>query len=140
MPHSGSCLCGQTKVSVKSTHEDQIICHCDDCKLTSGSAFSTNILPKQADVEITGAVKQYDSKAASGNTVSRLFCGNCGYAVAHKSVVFGDAMAVQTGALSGFAKLPVSTELFTKSRWTGIAPTAGAAQAWTMPGTEPPKV
>jgi hypothetical protein len=57
-----------------------------------------------------------------------------------QSVVFGDAMAVQTGALSGFDKLPVSTELFTKSRWSGIAPTSGAAQAWTMPGTEPPKV
>lgn len=28
MPHTGQCLCGQTKVSVKSTHEDQIICHC----------------------------------------------------------------------------------------------------------------
>ncbi|KAK4693985.1 hypothetical protein P7C70_g8825, partial [Phenoliferia sp. Uapishka_3] len=75
MPHSGQCLCGATKIVVASNHSEQIICHCTDCQLTSGSHASTNILPLIKDVKITGNVKQYDAKAASGNTVSRLFCG-----------------------------------------------------------------
>ncbi|KAL8283491.1 hypothetical protein RQP46_005594 [Phenoliferia psychrophenolica] len=158
MPHSGQCLCGATKVrgppsillpctaanpdvaqiTVASTHAEQIICHCTDCQLTSGSHASTNILPLITDVKIVGNVKQYDAKALSGNTVSRLFCGGCGSALAHKTPAFGDAMAVQTGNLPDFRKVPVALELFVKDRWTGIPSVNGAGQAWTMPGTTAP--
>ncbi|RDB26986.1 hypothetical protein Hypma_005109 [Hypsizygus marmoreus] len=132
MPHQGVCLCGQTTVTVNSEHKDQIICHCLDCKQTSGSAFSTNILAPQKEVTITGPIKTYDMKAASGNVVSRIFCGNCGSAISHKSVAFGDAQAIQTGNFSDFAKIPFSTELFVKDRWTGLAPVEGAAQVRAM--------
>lgn len=82
----GQCLCGQTTVTIENgdSFKDQvcttslwcslksdrskIICHCWDCKQTSGSAFSVNILAPKKDVKIEGAVKQYDAKAASGNT------------------------------------------------------------------------
>ncbi|KAJ7885256.1 major facilitator superfamily domain-containing protein [Mycena olivaceomarginata] len=80
MPHKGACLCGQTTIELKSTHTGQIVCHCVDCKQTSGSAFSTNILEPIKDVTITGPVKEYVATAASGNTVTRVFCGNCGSA------------------------------------------------------------
>ncbi|KAM0745815.1 hypothetical protein T439DRAFT_330352 [Meredithblackwellia eburnea MCA 4105] len=140
MPHFGNCLCGATTVIIASEHKEQIVCHCVDCQLTSGSHASTNILPLIKDVKITGDVKQYDSKAASGNTVSRLFCGNCGSALAHKTPVFGEAMAVQTGNLPDFRKIPVTVELFTKDRWSNIPAVEGAVQAWAMPGTTKPKL
>ncbi|KAJ6622091.1 Mss4-like protein [Mycena sp. CBHHK59/15] len=107
MPHTGSCLCGQTTISLNSTHTDQvcfypanltitsgqlssqIICHCTDCRQTSGSAFSTNVLAPKKDVTITGPVKEYSIKAASGNTVTRVFCSNCGSAVSHLTAAFG---------------------------------------------------
>ncbi|KAF5378768.1 hypothetical protein D9615_006899 [Tricholomella constricta] len=133
MTLKGSCLCGQITVTVNSDHNDQIICHCVDCKQTSGSAFSTNILAPQKDVTISGPVKVYDMKAASGNVVSRIFCSNCGSAISHKSVAFGDAQAIQTGNFSAFATIPVSTELFVKDRWTGISAVEGAAQVQAMP-------
>ncbi|KII84934.1 hypothetical protein PLICRDRAFT_45781 [Plicaturopsis crispa FD-325 SS-3] len=133
MPHSGSCLCGQTTITLNSTHPEQIVCHCTDCKQTSGSAFSTNVLAPQKDVTITGPVKNYDIKAPSGNTVTRIFCSNCGSAVSHKSVAFGDAQAIQTGNFADFAKIPVKTELFVKSRWDSVAPFKDAAQVQTMP-------
>lgn len=63
-----------------------------------------------------------------GMTVERLFCKNCGSALAHKSVAFGDAMAVQTGNIPAFRAIPFGAELFTKDRYTGIGPIAGAAQ------------
>ncbi|KAE9400486.1 hypothetical protein BT96DRAFT_919484 [Gymnopus androsaceus JB14] len=132
MPYSGSCLCGETKIEVSSTHNAQIACHCTDCRQTSGSSNSTNILPLQSDVQITGAVKEYNSKAASGNTVTRIFCSNCGCAMAHKSKVFGDKMAVQTGTLPDFATIPFEAELFCKSKFTGLGPFPNAAQKDTM--------
>lgn len=129
----GACLCGGCKISVASDHADQIACHCKDCSLSSGAGFSTNILAKQTDVKITGDVGTYGAKAASGNIVERLFCKNCGSALAHKSVAFGDAMAVQTGNIPAFRAIPFGAELFTKDRYTGIGPIAGAAQHATMP-------
>ncbi|KAM0753319.1 hypothetical protein T439DRAFT_339052 [Meredithblackwellia eburnea MCA 4105] len=133
MPHQGSCLCGQSTVKVASTHDGQIACHCTDCQRTAGAAFSTNILAKISDVEISGpAVKEYGAKADSGNIVTRVYCGNCGSALGHKSKVFGDAMAVQTGNLPDFKTIKFDAELFTRSRFTGIPPIPGAAQKETM--------
>ncbi|SCV74091.1 BQ2448_6523 [Microbotryum intermedium] len=163
MPHTGSCLCGSVQIKIASSHESQIACHCTDCQITSGSVHSTNILAKQSDVEIKGdSVKNYDSKAASGNTVTRVFCGNCGSALcksdrrfaiefcccistgtsttklfsariaAHKSKAFGDSMAVQTGTLPDFRKIPFEAELFTKDRWTGLSAIDNAAQKEIM--------
>nr|XP_031861359.1 uncharacterized protein CI109_003331 [Kwoniella shandongensis]KAA5528431.1 hypothetical protein CI109_003331 [Kwoniella shandongensis] len=103
-----------------------------DCQHTSGTAYSSNILPKQSDVKITGAVKEYGSKAASGNTVTRVFCGECGSPLAHKSKAFGDAMAVQTGNLPDFRKVPYGAELFVKDRWTGLQPIPEADQVQIM--------
>ncbi|KAJ3560585.1 hypothetical protein NP233_g10740 [Leucocoprinus birnbaumii] len=133
MPLNGECLCGATKIVVDAEFDSQIVCHCTDCRQTSGSAFSTNILAPQKSVTITGPTKTYDRKAASGNTVSRIFCGECGSAISHKSVVFGEAQAIQTGNFAAFAKIPIGTELFVKDRWTGLAPVAGAAQVQAMP-------
>ncbi|KAJ6566668.1 Mss4-like protein [Mycena capillaripes] len=133
MPHQGACLCGQTTITVKSTHTEQIVCHCKDCRQTCGSAFSTNILAAKADVTITGPVKEYDAKAASGNIVTRVFCGSCGSAIAHMSPAFGDAQAVQTGNFADFAEFPINTELFVKDRWTGLTAIQGATQVQAMP-------
>lgn len=83
--------------------------------------------------------------------MTRVFCSNCGAALAHKSVAFGDAMAVracfhgehpsrnppadthaETGNLPDFAKIPFEAELFVKNRWTGIPEIKGANQAQAM--------
>ncbi|KAJ7027168.1 Mss4-like protein [Mycena alexandri] len=133
MPHKGSCLCGQTTIELASTHEEQIVCHCTDCRQTSGSAFSTNVLAPKKDVTISGPVKEYSVKAPSGNTVTRVFCSNCGSAISHLTVAFGEAQAIQTGNFSDFAQVPITTELFVKDRWTGLAPISGAAQVKAMP-------
>ena len=116
------------------------------------AAFSTNILVPQTDVkvgcqrahrrhthadlppQISGSVGQYDMKAASGNTVSRIFCKECGSALSHKSKAFGENQAIQTGSLrEHFSKVPIATELFVKSRWSGLDAVKDAAQVQTMP-------
>ncbi|KAK7050103.1 GFA domain-containing protein [Favolaschia claudopus] len=132
MPHKGRCLCGQTTIEFASTHTEQTVCHCTDCRETSGSAFSINVLALKKDVKITGPVKEYNSKLPSRNTVTRLFCSNCGSAISQLSTLFDDAQVIQTGNFSDFANVPITTELFVKDRWTGVAPVAGAAQVQGM--------
>ncbi|KAJ7472795.1 Mss4-like protein [Mycena latifolia] len=133
MPHKGACLCGQTTVELASTHVDQVVCHCNDCKQNSGSAFSTSVVALNKDVSVAGPVKEFRIKAASGNIVTHVFCSNCGSQIAHRSPAFGDAQAVLTGNLSDFAEIPITTEVFVKDRWTVLAPIPGAAQVEGMP-------
>ncbi|GAA5983084.1 hypothetical protein JCM11641_004906 [Rhodosporidiobolus odoratus] len=129
--YSGSCLCGASTIKVTGPEaEGQIKCHCTDCQLTSGTSNSSNILAKESDVEISGSIGKYTSKAASGNDVTRMFCSNCGTPFAHNSAVFGDSLAVQTAPL-GFANVPYVAELFVKNRWTGVKAVDGADQKET---------
>jgi len=134
MPHSGHCLCGNVTITVEGESQtSQIACHCTDCQHSSGSAHSTNILAPISDVKFAGETKEYNAKAASGNTVTRIFCSNCGSALAHKSKAFEPKMAVQTGNLPDFRKIPFEAELFCKDRWTGLADLPGAQQVQIMP-------
>jgi hypothetical protein len=66
----GECLCSKTTVVIKNgdSFKDQILCHCWDCKQTSGAPFSSNILAPKADTTIEGPVKEYSVIAPSGNT------------------------------------------------------------------------
>jgi hypothetical protein len=74
----GQCLCGETTITIENgdNFKNQILCHCWDCKQTSGSAFSTNILAPVKDTGIEGPVKEFKVTAASGNTGERsmIYC------------------------------------------------------------------
>jgi len=129
----GQCLCGETIITVAdgSNYKDQVLCHCWDCKQSSGSAFSSNIIVPVKDLKIEGPTKEFKIKVPSGNIVTRVFCGNCGSAICHASPAFGDAKAVQTGNFRYFADKPVALELWTKDRWTALQEIPGAKQSLT---------
>ncbi|KAF7349779.1 GFA domain-containing protein [Mycena sanguinolenta] len=116
MPHKGTCLCGQTTIEPNSTHTEQ-----------------HNVIVPKKDIVIHGPVKEYTNKAASGNPVTRVFCSNCGSAISHLTIPFGDAQAIQTGNFADFAELPVTTEYFVKDRWSGLQAIPAAAQVHAMP-------
>jgi len=137
----GACLCRETKISIKIPPggDTQGLCHCTDCKHTSGSAFSTNILIPKDDILITGAhVREYSSTAASGNTISRIFCANCGSALSHRSTFLDAMQPVQTGNFyAHFKDTPIVVEFFTKDRWSGLPEIKGAMQVQAMPPPPP---
>ncbi|KAK6905650.1 hypothetical protein I203_106480 [Kwoniella mangroviensis CBS 8507] len=124
MPYIGSCFLGSVRFKVDITQEKQV---------TSVSAHSTNVLPKISEVELTGDVREYSSRTASGNTATRLFFGTSGSALAHNSNAFGDAMTargyLKTGNLPDFRTMPFAAELLVKDRWTGLPPIPEGDQA-----------
>ncbi len=81
----GTCLCGAITVAVTDpdlyTRRRGHLCHCANCRKTSGSTYGANLAIESEKVKITGEdkLKEYrDSNTLSGNTVSRFFCSNCG--------------------------------------------------------------
>ncbi|EKD13085.1 uncharacterized protein L3040_007168 [Drepanopeziza brunnea f. sp. 'multigermtubi'] len=79
----GSCNCGNIVVSlpISSLPSSVTLCHCSECRASSGSLFAVNISTPTQDIKIEGTPKIHDYIAASGNTVHRYFCGDCGSAI-----------------------------------------------------------
>ena len=75
---SGECLCGQ--VSYSCTEEPCMAghCQCSDCQKISGAGHAANIAVPRGSLTINGDLAFHEKEAASGNTVKRGFCPQCG--------------------------------------------------------------
>ena len=86
---TGSCLCGSIKITVKQkdlfNKPNGHICHCINCRKSTGSAYASLLMLPSANVEISdpkGCLKTYlDYDTGSGNPLPRSFCSNCGSTV-----------------------------------------------------------
>lgn len=77
-PITGQCLCGDISYSVDAEIAMTGVCHCKNCQRQAGSAFSIIVSVPKAAISVTGAIKQFEDIAASGNSVFRQFCPRCG--------------------------------------------------------------
>lgn len=79
LPITGGCVCGAVRYECSAEPIAVAHCYCTDCQKTSGAQMSTNALvPQEAFTVTRGQAKSFDTKADSGNTVSRYFCSTCG--------------------------------------------------------------
>jgi len=84
---SGSCLCGGVQFVVTGDPMRTGLCHCKDCRKTSGSAFSAFAVWPLAAFETNGIVNSYGGRS---------FCPTCGSRV---SSVGDDEVEVMVGSL-----------------------------------------
>jgi len=124
MSVTGRCLCGQVKYKIANAPAATGVCHCKNCQRQAGSAFSTlGVVPK-AEFEFTeGSPKLFeDSDTASGNTVQRYFCGNCGAPIYSAIDAQPDNLFLKTGTMddtSGFTP-QFHAWCDTKQGWVGL--------------------
>ena len=80
---TGSCLCGSITVTIKDkelfTKKRGHLCHCSNCRKSSGSFAAANLAIDEELVEVQdakGTLKTYDDyNTGSGKKVGRVFCG-----------------------------------------------------------------
>jgi len=59
--------------------EMQMLCHCTDCRKTSGATYSNNFIVPSANLKITkGTPKEISKIADSGKPITNCFCPDCG--------------------------------------------------------------
>jgi hypothetical protein len=99
--HTGQCLCGDIKYTIAAEPVMAGVCHCKNCQRQAGSAFSTLWgVPKTAVNFSAGTPKCYhDANTASGGTVQRFFCGNCGSPIYSMVPAQPEMMFIKTGTL-----------------------------------------
>ena len=74
----GGCLCGAVRYSVPWPPLMLLTCACRNCQKQSGAAVSVVGAAPRDGLTITGALKTYEDKGASGKAVYRQFCPECG--------------------------------------------------------------
>ena len=96
----GGCLCGQVEYQVSGPFDAFHICHCSQCRRSTGSAHASNIFTTKDKIEwLKGKelVKRYDPDEAG--VISKAFCTHCGSLVPYISASSGK-LIIPAGSLS----------------------------------------
>ncbi|KAK7025137.1 Mss4-like protein [Favolaschia claudopus] len=102
---SGLCLCRKVRFIVTGEPFSYVVCHCNNCKKFTGSAFMTNA--KISVKEGQEFVRKYnDSDTISGNTIVREFCSQCGTCLFLSSPQQPDWISVCPGTVEGQEWVP----------------------------------
>lgn len=80
MERLAKCACGSVSLKVSGEPVAHSVCHCNNCKKRTGSAFGVGAyFPKQAVTDIEGETRIYAfHNAARNEDQERHFCVKCG--------------------------------------------------------------
>ena len=76
--YKGSCLCESVIYEITSEPQQFYLCHCEQCRKITGSAFASNILTKTAEIVwLSGSdkIRRYDHPTRD---FTKVFCAECG--------------------------------------------------------------
>jgi hypothetical protein len=94
----GKCLCGNVKYEIENKFDQFYICHCKQCRKTTGSGYAANLFgnPKQFNF-ISGSkdIKRFDH---SERGFTKAFCKECGSGVPYLNST-GKSIVVPAGTL-----------------------------------------
>ena len=107
----GSCLCGAVTYTVTGPMRDVVICHCVQCRKTSGHYVAAT-QADAADIEITGEGLRWFK---SSDIAERGFCGICGSSLFWRRFDNGH-VSIGAGTLDGDTGLKTSGQIWTHTK------------------------
>ena len=138
--HTGSCLCGAIRYTVDAPITELRACHCAHCQKASGAGGSINaVVPTSALHFTQGKPKRYASKAASGRTLFRFFCGDCGSPLYSQRETTPETSVLRAGTLDNPVEAKITASIWTQSApsWAHVEPSS--KQFPTQPDAPAPK-
>ncbi|KAH7173144.1 Mss4-like protein [Fusarium flagelliforme] len=132
---SGHCLCGGVKVEVSGDPVAVVLCHCLDCRKTSGSTHGLNWVVPGDLVQLKGPSKTFTKLSKAGNPVTNTFCPTCGttmfrYGPAAPGIKFVKAGIFDDPEL--LATIKPQGEIFVSRRPVWMSSIEGASQKKEM--------
>ena len=115
-PIKGACLCGQVQYQVTGPFEVFHLCHCSQCRRSTGSAHAANIFTSPDRLEwLSGEalIKRYTPDEP--DVISKCFCSHCGSLVPYTSLKSGK-LIIPAGSLSEAAGVTPDDNIFWQDR------------------------
>lgn len=100
---TGRCQCGAIRYEATGDPAHSALCHCQDCRASTGAPMVGWALFPQDAVKIHGEPARY----RSSEHATRHFCGTCGTGLFYTNpVVFPDGIDIQTATMDDHAAFP----------------------------------
>lgn len=96
---TGGCLCGAVRYEISAAPVRSVLCHCRTCQKSAGAPYLALMFVPATALSITGNYKEYPTIAASGNTVYRGFCPECGSALFGRNGTYTEIRPVTAATL-----------------------------------------
>ncbi len=132
----GSCLCGRVQYIVRGPFDAFHICHCSQCRRSTGSAHASNIFTSRDRLQwITGEelTKRYDPDEAG--VISKAFCTHCGSLVPYTSASSG-RLIIPAGGLESDPGISPQDNIYWPDRADWYDAVAQAPRYDAMPDFE----
>ncbi|RSH84055.1 hypothetical protein EHS25_005300 [Saitozyma podzolica] len=110
----GSCVCGAIKVDVDGDVMTGI-CHCIDCRKTSGTTAVPWLMCATSAVDIKGQPKGFTTRSSNKYEVKRWFCPECGSGT-HLTMPNPEMVGLMGGLFPPHTLPPPNMELFCKNK------------------------
>ena len=112
----GACLCGRVKFRVRGPFLTFHLCHCSQCRRSTGSAHAANIFAEAEQIEWLGGedlIKRYTPDEA--DVISKCFCSHCGSLVPYTSLKSGK-LIIPAGSLGAAPGIDPVDNIFWRDR------------------------
>jgi hypothetical protein len=113
---SGACLCGRVQYRVRGPFSAFHLCHCSQCRRSTGSAHAANIFAEPDQIEwLAGEelIKRYTPEEAG--VIGKCFCSHCGSLVPYTSLQSG-RLIIPAGSLSEPPGIDPDDNIFWRDR------------------------
>lgn len=100
--HTARCACGACSIEVSGTPLAHAVCHCDNCKRRTGSAFGVSLYFRKQDVaSVKGDMTLYAlHNSARNEDQERFFCKTCGTTLYWHSSSYPDFVGIAGGCFA----------------------------------------
>ncbi len=116
MIHTGQCLCGAIHYQVSGEPSVVALCHCNDCRRSSGAPMVAWAMFPEAALTVTkGSPKTINSSG----TAMRSFCAECGSGLFYQNeAVLPGIVDIQSCTLDAPNALPPTVQIQVAERLT----------------------
>jgi hypothetical protein len=122
---TGGCLCGAIRYTVSAPITELRACHCVHCQKGSGTGAAENAVIPSASFRLEqGTLKRYGSRAESGRTLYRHFCGDCGSPIYSQRQNAPEAVVLRVGSIDNPEDYRITTHIWMRSArpWSYVDP------------------
>lgn len=137
MIYTGSCACETVTATISGPALAVRQCWCRQCQKIAAGSPTTNAMFATQGITIDGALATTSYVAASGNTLTRSFCGGCGTPILAQSSARPQFRMVRLGFLDPGHGLVPNVAIWTEEApaWAAIDP---ALEAYSRQAPPPP--
>ena len=127
----GGCRCGRIRYRARLDRLPRVYaCHCRDCQTWSGSAFSTQFVLPEDQLEVSSEPALFELTSPDGTRTSRQrACPTCFTRVYNTNTRRAGIAVVRAGSLDRSDELTIVAHIWTSRKLAGIEIPAGVP-AW----------